>query len=62
MHSCPPPLYDVTEHDGHRFPIPVPDVDEQFREIPETDPFGMTGIIPMLADERTGHSSSPYEI
>jgi hypothetical protein len=46
--SRPPffsPLYDVTEDDGHRFPIPVPDVDERFREIPEKDPFGMTGII-----------------
>ncbi len=35
-----------TEQDGHRFPIPVPDVDERFREISEKDPFGMTGIIP----------------
>jgi hypothetical protein len=47
--SRPPffsPLYDVTEDDGHRFPIPVPDVDERFREIPEKDPYGMIGIIP----------------
>ena len=34
-----------TEQDGHRFPIPVPDVDERFREIPQRDPFGMSGII-----------------
>jgi len=34
------------EHNGHRVPIPVQDVDERFREIPENDPFGMTGIIP----------------
>ena len=40
------PPYDGTEDDGHRFPIPVPDVDERFREISEKDPFGMTGIIP----------------
>jgi hypothetical protein len=35
-----------TEQDGHRFPIPVPDVDVRFREIPQKDPFGMSGIIP----------------
>ena len=39
-------MYDVAEQDGHRFPIPVPDVDERFREVPESDPFGMSGIIP----------------
>jgi hypothetical protein len=36
----------VTEKDGHRFPIPVPDVDRRFREVSEKDPYGMFGIIP----------------
>jgi hypothetical protein len=44
--SLSPSFYDVIEHNGHRVPIPVQDVDERFREIPENDPFGMTGIIP----------------
>jgi hypothetical protein len=34
------------EQDGHRFPIPVPDVDERFREVPERDPFGISGVTP----------------
>ena len=32
------------EQDGHRFPIPVPDVDERFRAVPEDDPFEMSGL------------------
>jgi len=39
------PPYDVPEKGGHRFPIPVPDVDVRFREIAEGDPFGMDGIV-----------------
>jgi len=58
--SCPFfPCSAVTEDDGHRFPIPVPEVDERFREIPEKDPFGVTGIIPgygTVAGNRTGQS------
>jgi hypothetical protein len=38
-------LRDIAEQDGHRFPIPVPDVDERFREIPESDSFGKSGVI-----------------
>ncbi len=32
------------EQDGHRFPIPVPDVDERFRSVSEDDPFEMDGL------------------
>ncbi|KAF8263378.1 hypothetical protein EI94DRAFT_593033 [Lactarius quietus] len=32
------------KQDGHRFPIPVYDVDERFRCVPEDDPFEMTGL------------------
>ena len=37
---------DVAEQDGHRFPIPVPDVDVRFREVSERDPFGISAVIP----------------
>lgn len=32
------------KQDGHRFPIPVPDVDEKFRSVSEDDPFEMYRI------------------
>ncbi|KAI0301476.1 hypothetical protein BC826DRAFT_966413 [Russula brevipes] len=37
------------KQDGHRFPIPVPDVDGRFREVSEKDPYGMFEIIPEIA-------------
>ena len=49
---CPNPnpflstLCDVAEQDGHRFPIPVPDVDVRFREVSERDPFGISAVFP----------------
>ncbi|KAH8990834.1 hypothetical protein EDB92DRAFT_727786 [Lactarius akahatsu] len=32
------------KQDGHRFPIPVPDVDERFRSVSEDDPFEMSSL------------------
>jgi hypothetical protein len=44
-HPLPPfPPCDVAEQDGHRFPIPVPDVDVRFREVFERDAFGMSAV------------------
>ncbi|KAI9513405.1 hypothetical protein F5148DRAFT_1145395 [Russula earlei] len=42
FHFAPTP---TEKQDGHRVPIPVPDVDERFRKVPETDPYAMSGII-----------------
>jgi hypothetical protein len=36
---------DVAEQDGHRFPIPVPDVDVRFREVSERDSLGISAVI-----------------
>jgi hypothetical protein len=44
--SYTPFFFFFAEQDGHRFPVPVPDVDERFREVPEDDRFGMSGIVP----------------
>ena len=45
--SQPRPIFPhVAEQDGHRFPIPVPDVDVRFREVSERDPFGISAVIP----------------
>jgi len=42
FHFAPTP---IEKQDGHRLPLPVPDVDERFREVSEKDPYAMSGII-----------------
>ncbi|KAH9967504.1 hypothetical protein BC827DRAFT_1264301 [Russula dissimulans] len=32
------------KQDGHRFPLPVPDVDKRFREVSEKDPYAMSDV------------------
>ncbi|KAH9968148.1 hypothetical protein BC827DRAFT_1152440 [Russula dissimulans] len=48
FHFAPTP---TEKQDGHRFPLPVPDVDERFREVSEKDPYAMSGIISGNASE-----------